>query len=318
MEVPPQREQRDEQPDAARRPHGLDPHQQAQAANSGSEKSSARIATSGPKQAGRSSSRAIASAALLRARAPRVAREQRHGAGDGGHLRDLHAATSKCTQHPEHELAERRDIRPAGARRRGVGHAVRNAAAIRDPATELREPGPVGRLHAQQRREGRDRERGEPAWARQRAQRIATAWESAHCSQRSPVSTPRLRHAPYPLAPADVNESATHTQSARGAPGGARRRRATAVLAVTARRLRARPGRALLVSAGVTVAVGFLVGVAGGSAVSEDLALRHALGSLPPAERALRIGWSGETAPGGYPALDRVAQREAGRSRDSR
>jgi hypothetical protein len=101
-------------------------------------------------------------------------------------------------------------------------------------------------------------------------------------------------------------------QSARGAPGGARRRRATAVLAVTARRLRARPGRALLVSAGVTVAVGFLVGVAGGSAVSEDLALRHALGSLPPAERALRIGWSGQTAPGGYPALDRVAQREAG------
>ena len=60
----------------------------------------------------------------------------------------------------------------------------------------------------------------------------------------------------------------------------------------------ARPGRALLVSAGVTVAVAFLIGVAGGSAVSEDLALRHALASLPPAERALRVAWSGQMAPG--------------------
>ena len=104
-----------------------------------------------------------------------------------------------------------------------------------------------------------------------------------------------------------MNDPATPTPSARGA----RRRRATAVLAVTGRRLQARPGRALLVSAGVTVAVGFLVGVAGGSAVSEDLALRHALSSLPPAERALRIAWSGQVAPGGYAALDRSAQREA-------
>ena len=84
------------------------------------------------------------------------------------------------------------------------------------------------------------------------------------------------------------------------------------MLAVTGHRLRARPGRALLVSAGVTVAVAFLVGVAGGSAVSEDLALRHALASLPPAERALRIAWSGQVAHGGYAALDRTAQREVG------
>ncbi len=84
------------------------------------------------------------------------------------------------------------------------------------------------------------------------------------------------------------------------------------MLAVTGHRLRARPGRALLVSAGVTVAVAFLVGVAGGSAVSEDLALRHALSSLPSAERALRIAWSGQVAHGGYAALDRTAQREVG------
>ncbi len=84
------------------------------------------------------------------------------------------------------------------------------------------------------------------------------------------------------------------------------------MLAVTGHRLRAHPGRALLVSAGVTVAVAFLVGVAGGSAVSEDLALRHALTSLPSAERALRIAWSGQVAHGGYAALDRTAQREMG------
>jgi hypothetical protein len=109
-----------------------------------------------------------------------------------------------------------------------------------------------------------------------------------------------------------VNDPATPTHSAAGAHRSARWRRATAVLTVTGRRLRARPGRALLVSAGVTVAVAFLTGVAGGSAVSEDLALRHALAALPPAERALRVAWSGQTAPGGYAALDRNAQRAAG------
>ena len=33
--------------------------------------------------------------------------------------------------------------------------------------------------------------------------------------------------------------------------------------------------------------------------------------ALPPAERALRVAWSGQTAPGGYAALDRSAQRAA-------
>ena len=110
----------------------------------------------------------------------------------------------------------------------------------------------------------------------------------------------------------DVNESAIPTHSAAGAHRSARWRRATAVLTVTGRRLRARPGRALLVSAGVTVAVAFLTGVAGGSAVSEDLALRHALAALPPAERALRVAWSGQTRRVATRALDRSAQRAAG------
>ena len=120
------------------------------------------------------------------------------------------------------------------------------------------------------------------------------------------------QYPPYPWCTYDVSDPATHKHSAATARRSARWRRATAVLALTGRRLRARPGRALLVSAGVMVAVAFLTGVAGGSAVSEDLALRHALAALPPAERALRIAWSGQTAPGGYAALDRSAQRAAG------
>jgi hypothetical protein len=86
-------------------------------------------------------------------------------------------------------------------------------------------------------------------------------------------------------------------------------RRCVAPLWLTVRRVRARPGRTLLVSLGVTVAVGFLVGVTGGSLVSEDLALRQALGSLPPVERVVRVSWSGQVAAGGYAALDRVARR---------
>jgi hypothetical protein len=90
---------------------------------------------------------------------------------------------------------------------------------------------------------------------------------------------------------------------------GTAARRAVAVYAVTWRRVRARPGRTLLVSVGVAVAVAFLVGVAGGSVLSEDLALRHALASLPAAERVVRVSWSGQVAVGGPSALDRDARR---------
>jgi hypothetical protein len=80
-------------------------------------------------------------------------------------------------------------------------------------------------------------------------------------------------------------------------------------MSLTWRRLRHRPGRTLLVSAGVAVAVAFLAGVAGGSVISEDLSLRHALKSLPAAERVLRVSWSGQVFTSGYGALDRDARR---------
>ncbi len=90
---------------------------------------------------------------------------------------------------------------------------------------------------------------------------------------------------------------------------GSVRLRGLAPFAITWHRVRARPGRSLLVSIGVAVAVAFLVGVAGGSVLSEDLALRHSLGGLPPAERVVRAAWSGSVAPGGYTALSRDGRR---------
>jgi len=75
-----------------------------------------------------------------------------------------------------------------------------------------------------------------------------------------------------------------------------RRRRAIATPGVTWRRLRARPGRALLVGLGVALALAFVVDVAAGSVVSDDLALRHALSGLSPADRVLRVSWSGQVA----------------------
>jgi hypothetical protein len=88
--------------------------------------------------------------------------------------------------------------------------------------------------------------------------------------------------------------------------------RGAAPLALTWRRVRRRPGRTLLVSAGVAVAVAFLVGATGGSVLSEELSLRHALRSLPPAERVVRASWSGQVFPDGYAALDRAARHALG------
>jgi hypothetical protein len=90
-------------------------------------------------------------------------------------------------------------------------------------------------------------------------------------------------------------------------------RRGAAPFALTWRRVRRRPGRTLLVSAGVAVATAFLAGVAGGSVVSEDLSLRHALDGLAPADRVVRVSWSGQVAPGGYGRLDELARHALGR-----
>jgi hypothetical protein len=86
-------------------------------------------------------------------------------------------------------------------------------------------------------------------------------------------------------------------------------RRGLAPPAVTWRRVRSRPTRALLVGIGVAVAVAFLVAIAGANVLSEELSLRHALDSLPPSERVVRVDWSGSVASGGYAALDRTARR---------
>jgi hypothetical protein len=90
---------------------------------------------------------------------------------------------------------------------------------------------------------------------------------------------------------------------------GRRGRRICAAPGVTYLRLRARPVRALLVGLGVALALAFVVDVAGGSVVSEDLALQQALGALSPADRVARVSWSGQVATGGFRALDRAARR---------
>ena len=274
-----------------------------QAANSGSEKSSARIATIGPKQAGRSSSRAIASP---RSRAP----ECRASRASSASVPPTAAICAICTPRVP-AVASRAKIsspsagtfasRSLTADAYGTPSGMPPRSAIARPSSASHGPSAACTLSSAA-----------------KAVTASAASPPGRASARS--GSPRRGRAlmalnlvaRYPLSPADVNEPATPTPSAAGPPRRARSRRATAVLAVTARRLRARPGRALLVSAGVTVAVAFLTGVAGGSAVSEDLALRHALAALPPAERALRVAWSGQTAPGGYAALDRSAQRAAG------
>lgn len=81
-----------------------------------------------------------------------------------------------------------------------------------------------------------------------------------------------------------------------------------ATTGVTRRRVRARPGRALLVGLGVALALAFVVGVVGGSFASEDLALRRALAALPSADRVVRVSWSGQVARGGFRSLDRSAR----------
>ena len=166
-----------------------------QAAKSGSENSSARIATIGPKQAGRSSSRATASA---RSCAPARLASRASSAS----VPATAATWAICTPRlPSVPSSANISSPSAGTLCQPVlgadayGHAVRDAAALGDRAPELGQPRAVGGLHAQQGRDGRDRERREPARARQGAQRIAAPWESAHGSQ------PSGALAAYPLYP---------------------------------------------------------------------------------------------------------------------
>ena len=162
-----------------------------QAANSGRENSWARMATIGPKQAGRSSSSAMASArsfapARLASRASRASVPATAATWAICSPRLPTVPSSANTSSPSTGTL----CQPARGRRR-VGHAVRDAAPARDRTAQLGQPRAIGGLHAQQGRNGRHGERREPARARQGAQRIAAPRESAHGSQPSGASLRR-------------------------------------------------------------------------------------------------------------------------------
>ncbi len=84
---------------------------------------------------------------------------------------------------------------------------------------------------------------------------------------------------------------------------------ARAPLVVAGARLRAHPGRALLVTIGVAASTAMLVGVLGGSVIARDRAVQHAVAGLPESERSFRVDAFG-LAPGqDYRAADRTARQ---------
>ena len=72
--------------------------------------------------------------------------------------------------------------------------------------------------------------------------------------------------------------------------------------------LRAHPGRALLVVAGVAATTAMLVGVVGGSLVAQDRTLQRAVAALPDDQRTFRIDSFGLPIGVGYGAVDRQAR----------
>jgi hypothetical protein len=88
-------------------------------------------------------------------------------------------------------------------------------------------------------------------------------------------------------------------------PSRRRRSRLRAPLAVAWARLRARPGRALLVVAGVAAATAALAGVVGGSLLAQDRTLQRALAALPDSGRSFRVDSFGLPSGSGYAAADR-------------
>jgi hypothetical protein len=89
---------------------------------------------------------------------------------------------------------------------------------------------------------------------------------------------------------------------------GARAVRLVAIAQLVLRRARTRPGRGLIVAAGIAIACALVAGLAGGSLAARDRALQRTVASLPAAQRAVRVGWSG-TSPGpDFARLDRAAR----------
>ncbi|HET7171429.1 MAG TPA: FtsX-like permease family protein [Gaiellales bacterium] len=87
----------------------------------------------------------------------------------------------------------------------------------------------------------------------------------------------------------------------------ARTRPVRAPLRVALARIRARPGRGVLVAAGVALATAAAAGVAGGGTITADLELRRSLDALPPASRSFSATWLGAPPAGGYGEIDRTA-----------
>jgi hypothetical protein len=81
-----------------------------------------------------------------------------------------------------------------------------------------------------------------------------------------------------------------------------------APVAVAVARLRARPGRALLVVIGVAAATGLLAGVIGGGLAARDRALQQALTELPVSQRSFRVSSYDLPIGKSYPATDRIAR----------
>jgi hypothetical protein len=74
-------------------------------------------------------------------------------------------------------------------------------------------------------------------------------------------------------------------------------------------RVRARPGRFVLVVAGIAAANAALVGILGGSLIAQDRSVRRAVEQLPPAERSFRVDLIGLQGEHSYAGADRVAGR---------
>jgi FtsX-like permease family len=72
-------------------------------------------------------------------------------------------------------------------------------------------------------------------------------------------------------------------------------------------RIRARPGRGVLVAAGVALATAAAAGVAGGGRITADLELRRSLDALPAASRSFSATWLGAPPAGDYRQIDRTA-----------
>jgi hypothetical protein len=79
-------------------------------------------------------------------------------------------------------------------------------------------------------------------------------------------------------------------------------------LVVAFARLRAHPGRALLVVVGVAAAQALLVGVLGGSAIARDRAVQNAVGELPLNQRSFRVDAFGLPNGKTYAQVDRFVR----------